>query len=200
MHFHWRFHIFFCYVFSLNFFFRPNLSVYFANTVDEHRPIHFITTDLVTSIPKPLQIIRYNQYIGIEEITIFAFSIENFKRDPAETKLLMELFAEKIQALLDDKEMLVRNDMCFRCIGELTLLPDSLQKLIADLMLFTKNHKKLCVNICMSYTSSYEMSSAADKLYNAVNENLLKDEISAEDVNACLMTNLSQADPEMLIR
>lgn len=112
----------------------------------------------------------------------------------------MNLAAEKFTALLAEREMLVKNDVCIRCIGNLTLLPEKVQKLIAELMLFTKDHKRACLNICVAYTSSYEMSSAADKLYNAANENLLKDEISTEDFRACLLTNRSRADPEMLIR
>lgn len=112
----------------------------------------------------------------------------------------MNLATEKFAALLAEREELVKNDVCIRFIGDLSLLPIKLQKLIAELMLLTKEHKTKCLNVCMAYTSSYELSSAANKLYNAVNQNVLSDEISAEDLNACLLTNRSRTDPEMLIR
>lgn len=196
-----------------------NLISFFISPVCEHatnssikhrqltspQPTHLVTANtenltLQTLTSKPSQILKYSHYLGIEEITIFAFSIENFKRDPAETELLMSLATEKFSALLAEREELAKNDVCIRFIGDLTLLPVKLQKLIAELMLLTKDHKAKCLNVCMAYTSSYELSSAANKLYNAVNQNVLSDEITLEHLSACLLTNRSRTDPEMLIR
>ena len=126
--------------------------------------------------------------------------MENFKRDPAETELLMKLATEKFAALLAERDELIKNDVCIRFIGDLARLPVKLQKLIAELMLLTKNHKTKCLNVCMAYTSSYELSCAANRIYNAVNQNVLSGEITLEDLRACLLTNRSQIDPEMLIR
>lgn len=68
-------------------------------------------------------------------------------------------------------------------------------------MLLTKDHKSKCLNVCIAYTSSYELSAAAIKLYNAHNQNvLINEQISKEDLNTCLLTNKSQTDPDLLIR
>lgn len=112
----------------------------------------------------------------------------------------MNLATEKFAALLDEREELIKNDVCIRFIGDLTRLPVKLQKLIAELMLLTKNHTTKCLNICMAYTSSYELSCVANRIYSAVNQNVLSDEITLEDLRACLLTNRSRTDPEMLIR
>ena len=139
--------------------------------------------------------------MGIEEITIFAFSIENFKRNQTETDLLMNLATEKFALLLGEKDELIKNDVGIRFIGDLKLLPIKLQKLISELMLLTKHHKSKCLNICMAYTSSYELSFAVNRLLNALNQNVLNnDEIKKEDLNNCLLTNQSRTDPDLLIR
>lgn len=147
-----------------------------------------------------VQICKYCEYLGIKEVTIFAFSIENFKRDPAEIELLMNLFTEQFKTLLSERDDLVKNDLCFRFIGDLTLLPVKLQIVFAELTLLTKDHKGICLNTCVAYTSSNELTSATNKLYDAMNQNVLGDEISAEDLSACLMTNRSGTDPDVLIR
>ena len=112
----------------------------------------------------------------------------------------MNLATEKFSALLAERDELVKNDVCIRFIGDLTRLPVKLQKLIAELMLLTKDHTTKCLNVCMAYTSSYELSCAANRVYNAVNQNVLSDEIGLEDLSACLLTNRSRTGPELLIR
>lgn len=149
----------------------------------------------------PHQILKYSHHLGIEEVTIFAFSIENFKRDQTETDLLMNLATEKFSLMLNEKDELIRNDVCIRFIGNLDLLPIKLQKLISELMLLTKNHNGRCLNICMAYTSSYEIESAANQLYKATIKNVLDDDlIDIDHLNACLLTSRSKNDPELLIR
>lgn len=150
------------------------------------------------------QILKYSHHLGIEEVTIFAFSIENFKRDQSETDLLMNLAISKFKLLLDEKEELIKNNICIRFIGNLELLPNKLRKLTSELMLFTKNHNGKCLNICMAYTSTYEFENIVIRLLNAKNQNQLNldelDKLTIDDLNNCLLTNKFKKEPELLIR
>lgn len=113
----------------------------------------------------------------------------------------MEMAIEKLTALLAQPDEVAKSGLRLRCIGELSLFPVKLQKLIAELTLLTKNQKGLRLNVCFGYTSSNELSSAASKLYNAVKQNVvLSDEIGVEDLNACLQTNLNRSNPDVLVR
>ena len=113
----------------------------------------------------------------------------------------MNLAVEKFGLLLNEKDELVKNDVCIRFIGNLEMLPANLQKLIAELTQLTRHHKGKCLNVCMAYTSSYEIKSAAHKLYNACNQNVVNsDELTKQDLNTCLLTNDCKTEPELLIR
>ncbi|VDQ10392.1 unnamed protein product [Trichobilharzia regenti] len=80
--------------------------------------------------------------VGIEEVSIFTFSIDNFNRSPEEVSFLMNLAEEKLNELLDNKDELKADDICIRVIGNLTLLPQKIQHLAAQLMLETRNHSR----------------------------------------------------------
>ena len=146
------------------------------------------------------ELIKFCHYSAIKEITIFAFSIENFKRDQSEIDLLMGMAIEKLSLLLDEKEELIKHDACIRFVGNLNLLPIKLQKIASELMLLTRDHKARCLNVCIAYTSSDELSSASNKLYDAYCQNILDEEISKENLNTCLYTNRSTSNPDLLIR
>ena len=147
------------------------------------------------------QILDYSDFFGIKEITIFTFSIENFKRDQSEIDVLVNLAVEKFSHLLSKKDELVKNGTCIRFIGNLEMLPIKLQKLITELTQFTKHHKGICLNMCMAYTSSNEVKSAAHRLYNACKQNIINsDELTKQDLYTCLINNGCKTDPELLIR
>ena len=113
----------------------------------------------------------------------------------------MNLAFEKFDLLLSEKDELVKNGICFRFIGNLEMLPIKLQKLITEITQFTKHHKGICLNICMAYTSSNEVKSAAHKLYNACKKNIINfDELTKQDLYTCLLTNECKNEPELLIR
>lgn len=115
----------------------------------------------------------------------------------------MNLAIEKFSLLLEEKDELKKNDVSIKFIGNLDLLPKQLQKLINEIMLLTKDHRAKCLNICMAYTSSYEITNAANRLINAQAKNLISDkldELSIQDFNDCLLTNRFKTDPELLVR
>lgn len=80
--------------------------------------------------------------MNIKEVTVYAFSIENFKRSQDEVDALFDLAREKFQRLLNEKEKIDELGVRIRIIGELALLPADLQEIISKVMKMSKNNKK----------------------------------------------------------
>jgi ditrans,polycis-polyprenyl diphosphate synthase len=80
--------------------------------------------------------------MNIREVTVYAFSIENFKRSKEEVNGLFDLAREKFQRLLDEKEKINKLKVCIRIFGDIRLLPVDLQKLIAQVVEISKHNSK----------------------------------------------------------
>lgn len=146
------------------------------------------------------QTIRWSKELGIRQVTIYAFSIENFKRDQEEVDLLMEMAAEKFGQLLFEADRLKKDQICVRFFGNLELLPIKLQRMIGELMLLTRSHQKSFLNVCLAYTSRHEIAKAVDRLMVANKTgSLLADEIDADLISHCLETRQTP-NPDILIR
>ncbi|EEC15315.1 cis-prenyltransferase, putative [Ixodes scapularis] len=95
--------------------------------------------------------------LGITEVTVYAFSIENFKRSKEEVDGLMDLALKKLESLLNEMEKIHEKGLCVRVLGNLSYLPVEVQKVIADVVLQTQHNTRCYLNICISYTSREEM-------------------------------------------
>lgn len=130
---------------------------------------------------------------GIVEVTVFAFSIDNFQRSPEEVSFLMELAEEKLQELLDHKDELCSDGICIRVIGNLKMLPEKVQRLSAQIMLETKNCLREVLNICMAYASRDEIRYALEVIRSGVQDGILdQNDVSPKLISKCLYTRLSR--------
>ncbi|KAL2773108.1 dehydrodolichyl diphosphate synthase complex subunit DHDDS isoform 3 [Daubentonia madagascariensis] len=89
---------------------------------------------------KLAETLRWCLNLGILEVTVYAFSIENFKRSKSEVDGLMDLAREKFTRLMEEQEKLQKHGVCIRVLGDLHLLPLDLQELIAQAVQATKNY------------------------------------------------------------
>ncbi|XP_069680728.1 dehydrodolichyl diphosphate synthase complex subunit DHDDS [Periplaneta americana] len=138
--------------------------------------------------------------LGIPEVTVYAFSIENFKRSQEEVDGLMELARQKFQRLLDEKDKLMENGVCIRVIGNLSLLPYDVQKLIAEAMILTKENNKAFLNVAFAYTAREEIAQAVRTVVSGVERGVLQlSDVSQQLLSNCLYTSTSP-DPDLLIR
>ena len=138
--------------------------------------------------------------LAIPEVTVYAFSIENFKRSPSEVEGLMVLMQEKFEQLLRETEALHKYGIRIKVLGDISLLTQRIQELVAKITLATKNNSKYCLNIALAYTSRQEMCAAIE----TVSKGVASGHIRTEDINElllekCLYTAGSQ-DPDLLIR
>ncbi|XP_053562954.1 dehydrodolichyl diphosphate synthase complex subunit DHDDS [Bombina bombina] len=149
---------------------------------------------------KLAETLRWCLNLGICEVTVYAFSIENFKRSKEEVEGLLELARQKFTRLLEEKEKLQKHGVCIRVLGDLTLLPLDIQKLIAQAVMETKNYSKCFLNVCFAYTARHEISNAVRESAWGVQEGLLNpSDISETLLDHCLYTSNSP-HPDLLIR
>ncbi|KAL7840057.1 hypothetical protein AOLI_G00253800 [Acnodon oligacanthus] len=149
---------------------------------------------------KLAETLRWCLNLDIREVTVYAFSIENFKRSKEEVDGLMELAKEKFLRLLDEQENLEKHGVCIRVLGDLTLLPEDLQRLIAKAVVATRAHNRCFLNVCFAYTSRHEIANAVKEMAWGVEQGLIKSsDVSEALLNECLYTSNSP-NPDLLIR
>ncbi|XP_030605875.1 dehydrodolichyl diphosphate synthase complex subunit DHDDS [Archocentrus centrarchus] len=149
---------------------------------------------------KLAETLRWCKHLNIPEVTVYAFSIENFKRTKDEVDGLMELARQKFERLLEERENLEKHGVCIRVLGDLNMLPLDLQQLIAKAVLTTRNHNKCFVNVCFAYTSRYEITNAVREMAWGVEQGLIKgSDVSEALLSECLYSNNSP-NPDLLIR
>ncbi|KAK9867160.1 hypothetical protein WJX84_004382 [Apatococcus fuscideae] len=98
--------------------------------------------------------------LGIACVSVYAFSIENFRRSPLEVEALMLLAEHKLTELMQESALIQRYGVRVRVLGELSLLPESVHHVAHRIMAATASHTACTLNICFSYTSSQEMARA----------------------------------------
>ncbi|GIX75569.1 dehydrodolichyl diphosphate synthase complex subunit DHDDS [Caerostris darwini] len=138
--------------------------------------------------------------LGITEVTVYTFSIENFKRPREEVNCLMNLAREKFKELLQEKEKLKKYGVCIRIFGNISMLPVDLQMLVADAVLYTYNNTKTYLNVCLAYTSREEIANAVKDIALEVIEGNLKEcDISEKIMDQSLYSRKSST-PDIVIR
>lgn len=149
---------------------------------------------------KLTEVLSWCRDLGINEVTAYAFSIENFKRPRHEVEGLMDLAAEKFAEVLEELEKLAKHGVCIRALGNLTLLPERVQQGVAEAVLATKDNDKYFINLAIAYTSREEIGTAMSELCRGVSEGQLQaSDISEELLEKCLYTGGTR-DPDLLIR
>jgi ditrans,polycis-polyprenyl diphosphate synthase len=114
--------------------------------------------------------------LGVQEVTLYAFSIENFKRSKEEVGGLLGMAKQKFEKLLRERQKLLDKQICFRFFGRLELLPMDLQKLMAEIEEVTKDFDRGFVNVCLAYTSRAEVTAAMNDIRKGVQNGLIDEE------------------------
>uniref|UniRef100_A0A1I7U5T4 Alkyl transferase n=1 Tax=Caenorhabditis tropicalis TaxID=1561998 RepID=A0A1I7U5T4_9PELO len=146
------------------------------------------------------KILDWCSRFGIREITVYAFSIENFKRSEEEVGGIMRLTEEKFQKLLNDTEKLEKKQICFRFYGNRLLLSERLQKLMDDIEKKTEKFKEGRLNVCMPYTSRDEITRSFETIRkNVKNGKINVDQINESMIDACLNSGCGGTAPDLFI-
>ena len=143
------------------------------------------------------KIVRYANKIGLEYITVYAFSTENWKRTQDEVGALMLL----LQNYLDDySKRADTENIKVKVLGDITALSNGMQKSIQKCMERTKDNTGVTFNIALNYGGRDEIVKAVRKIAQDVKDGNLKiEDINEEKISNSLYT-AGQPDPDLLIR
>ena len=143
------------------------------------------------------QIIEDGYNMGIEYITVYAFSTENWKRSKDEVDALMKLLAKY---LIDCIERSTKNNMKVRVIGDKSGLDKKLVDRINELENATKDATGLKFTIAINYGGRDEIRRAVKKIAQEVSDGILSPDDITEDTISERLDTAGLPDPDLLIR
>lgn len=142
-------------------------------------------------------ITRYCSKIGIQYLTVYAFSTENWKRPNEEVGALMGLFKQYLKDALED---LLNDDIKIRFLGDTSTFPADLQELIAQTIETGKTRTGMVLNLAMNYGSRAEITRSARLLAEQVKNGTLQPEDITEEMLSNHLYTYQEPDPDLIIR
>jgi len=135
--------------------------------------------------------------LGINYLTLYAFSSENWGRPQDEVEALMGLLGTFLKKELNQ---LHKRGIRLMAIGELDRLPRSIGKILKDIIRKTADNQRMVLNLALSYGSRDELTRAMQKLGHAIAEGRIRaGEVNEKSIDQALDT-CSIPDPDLLIR
>lgn len=135
--------------------------------------------------------------IGIDNLTLYAFSTENWNRPKIEVDTLMKLL---VSSLKNELKTLQENNIKLNSIGNLDLLPNAVKKELLEVIDKTKTNTRMTLTLALSYGSREEIISAVKKISDKVKNNIISlDAIDESIINEHLYTQ-NLPDVDLLIR
>ncbi|MAB75175.1 MAG: isoprenyl transferase [Verrucomicrobiales bacterium] len=135
--------------------------------------------------------------IGVDYLTIYAFSSENWKRPEAEVKALMGLLAHFLK---EKTSSLVKNNIRLQVIGQIDKLPKSNQKELEKSIEATAGNDGLTLVVALSYGSREEIVEATRALMRKAQDGELDPDNLDEATFAAQLNTAAYPDPDLLIR
>jgi undecaprenyl diphosphate synthase len=140
---------------------------------------------------------RYCNKIGIEYLTVYAFSTENWKRPDSEVGAIMELFREYMR---DELRNFSHENIRMRFIGDRAPLDPDMRRLMDECEQTTKDATGLTLNIAINYGGRQEIASAAAALACDAVAGLIKPEDIDEAAVEKKLDTAGEPDPDLIIR
>lgn len=112
--------------------------------------------------------------LGINELSVYAFSLENLKRSKDEVDTLMDIARAKLNEIEKSLEKIHEQQICIRIVGNLDLLPEDIRQSSFRLMNATNHYSNFTLNVCLYYTSRNEITNVIKDLAQGCEKNLLQ--------------------------
>ena len=129
--------------------------------------------------------------MGVEYLTVYAFSTENWSRSAEEVDTLTGIIKDSVSSYIPK---LTENNMRLRVLGEMHRFDKDTQKALTDSITASQNNTGLNVNICLSYGGRADITAAVNKLLASG-----KNEVTEKDITENLYT-AGMPEPELMIR
>jgi undecaprenyl diphosphate synthase len=135
--------------------------------------------------------------IGIEYLTLYAFSTENWKRPRIEVETLMQLL---VQTIARETPGLMKHGIRLNTIGDLATLPSRVAKNLQKAVNETANNTKLTLTLALSYSSRWEITNAVKNIAVEVEKGRLNPADITEKTLEAHLATYGMPDPELMIR
>jgi len=135
--------------------------------------------------------------LGIQALTLYTFSSENWKRPVAEVGALMKLLVNSLRKEVSD---LMKNNVRFTVIGDMNKFDQQIQNELINAIQNTKNNSGLNLNLALNYGSRQEILYATRKLVEKVTLGEIEIKDLSEDLFSQMLHTKDLIDPDLLIR
>lgn len=133
--------------------------------------------------------------LGVQYLTLYTFSTENWNRPVEEIEALMNLVLTNLE-----EEIFMQNNVRFRMIGEMERLPKSVQKRLDECIVRTSTNTGMTMVIALSYSSRWEITRAMRNIAKEVQTGQMDaKDVTEEMISSRLATDF-MPDPDLLIR
>ncbi|AAM71513.1 MAG TPA: isoprenyl transferase [Chlorobaculum sp.] len=151
----------------------------------------------VAGVESVRDVVEASSQLGIENLTLFTFSIENWKRPKPEISALMKLL---IKVLRKEAVKLLENDIRLEVIGDMEMIPDDVRKTLDETIELTRKNRGMAMTIALSYSGKWDITQACRHIALQVKQGLLDPETIDENLFASYLSTASMPDPDLLIR
>ncbi|KAL3225560.1 hypothetical protein MRX96_049191 [Rhipicephalus microplus] len=125
----------------------------------------------------------WSSLVGVKESIIYIFSADNFRRPQSEQDGLFQEISRRCQYIMDNSEGFRKGGRRIRCVGDLELLPNHLQRLLARVDLATADNNRTVLVACVAYSSRRQVTQMTRRLAQAVK----KGELRSDDITSDLI-------------
>lgn len=143
------------------------------------------------------EIVETSRKLGIEYLTLYAFSSENWRRPESEVSGLMSILKRYLESEL---ERMVENDIRLMAIGDRSKLPNAVREALESAIEKTAGNSGLTLNLALSYGSRDEMIRAVRTLAGKVADGEIAAEDITEEVIGETLDTRGMVDPDLMIR
>ncbi len=143
------------------------------------------------------EVVEACRELEIEYLTLYAFSVENWRRPSSEVNALMRLLKNY---LVKERDNLLKNGIRLRAIGDLERLPGDVRQTLFKVIDDTKDGDKMTLILALSYGARWEIVKAALRMANDLKDGKIREEEVTPEVFSSYLTTSPYPDPDLLIR
>ena len=145
------------------------------------------------------EVLHWCMDLDIKVLTVYAFSMENFKRDSDEVEYLMDLLEQSLYEFADDEDVHA-NRVGIRVIGQTDLLPEKVRKAMDYAYERTSGYNERFLNMAIAYGGRQDIANAVRAIaQDAVDGKISVDEIDEDTVSGYISTT-GMPDPDLVLR